>query len=499
MQACCRVTFLWLLLLASAVPIEAQDRVDICDGCEPISLGCEASFRGARFNERCRLADGSLFASFGLQLPEDGPLSVFVESFEAFVELSILDSDCNVAAEGFGDPAMGGAFLETELPQGDYRIVLVVREAPADLPPEQIPFSIEVRCNTGPPPPPPPPCEDCLVMDLACDAQMALPFPISGCLNETGDRRVDTWIFETQDASEVTLRLFSEIPVRVEMLNEFCDVIAATERDASEILLTARIAPDLGSRGFVRISAAADVIGDRIIEVSLDCGRGGTNPCDSGCQLGELNSGSVVQARIEPPDCGDPDMADRNLWGLAIEQAGRYLIRASSEDFNPRLELFGSLLCRSLASNDDCDEFTTNACLVLELEPGEYHIAVIHRDGTFGGSYELRVEPAVRPEGAFFRGDVGGEGVVAIDDAIALFGYLFQGRGVPSCLESADFDNDGEINLSDGVSILVWLVQGGASPAAPGPPGGGNPCGFDPDEPGTRGDLGCDEYAGCPF
>jgi len=78
---------------------------------------------------------------------------------------------------------------------------------------------------------------------------------------------------------------------------------------------------------------------------------------------------------------------------------------------------------------------------------------------------------------------------------LAIFDYLFLGSDSPTCLESADTNNDATIDISDGIATLQYLFNGGPPPAAPGPPEA--PCGLDVDEPGSAGDLGCEAYPPC--
>ncbi len=96
----------------------------------------------------------------------------------------------------------------------------------------------------------------------------------------------------------------------------------------------------------------------------------------------------------------------------------------------------------------------------------------------------------------FHRGDPNSSGTTDISDAIIIFGYLFLGDPATlTCTESADANNDGAVDISDGIYLLSWLFTGGPEPAAPGLTGA--PCGFDPDPPGSQGDLGCEAYAPC--
>ncbi len=97
-------------------------------------------------------------------------------------------------------------------------------------------------------------------------------------------------------------------------------------------------------------------------------------------------------------------------------------------------------------------------------------------------------------ETRFHRGDPNSSGATDVSDAIAIFGYLFLGSPATlSCRESADVNNDGTIDISDRIYLLSWLFTGGSEPAAPGPTGA--PCGFDPDLPGSPGDIGCEAYS----
>ncbi|MEM7233174.1 MAG: hypothetical protein AAF517_13445, partial [Planctomycetota bacterium] len=95
----------------------------------------------------------------------------------------------------------------------------------------------------------------------------------------------------------------------------------------------------------------------------------------------------------------------------------------------------------------------------------------------------------------FQRGDVDGTSQIGLADAALIFDYLFLGSVTPGCLETADVDNSGIIEITDGIALLSYLFRGGVAPAAPGPVS--SPCGVDPDRKGSRGDLGCSDYAGC--
>ena len=85
-------------------------------------------------------------------------------------------------------------------------------------------------------------------------------------------------------------------------------------------------------------------------------------------------------------------------------------------------------------------------------------------------------------------------GSPTVSPVTAALWAMFAGGVVPSCLETADVDNGGAVNVSDAITLLAYLFAGGEPPALPGPPG--VPCGPDPQHPGSL-DLGCDEYSAC--
>lgn len=95
----------------------------------------------------------------------------------------------------------------------------------------------------------------------------------------------------------------------------------------------------------------------------------------------------------------------------------------------------------------------------------------------------------------FRRGDPNEDGNIDLSDAVYVLLYLFLGEVTPGCLESADSNNDGAIDLTDAVIVLSYLFTGGPPPALPGPPPGA--CGSDIDPPGSARDLGCHRYAAC--
>ena len=89
-------------------------------------------------------------------------------------------------------------------------------------------------------------------------------------------------------------------------------------------------------------------------------------------------------------------------------------------------------------------------------------------------------------ERGFLRGDANQDGVVSIADRIFIQRYHFVGGREPSCLDSADFDDDGQITLVDYVSLAISVAAQDAEDI----PGPFPTAGEDP----TADDIDCDSY-----
>ena len=90
----------------------------------------------------------------------------------------------------------------------------------------------------------------------------------------------------------------------------------------------------------------------------------------------------------------------------------------------------------------------------------------------------------------FSRGDADGSGSVsAIPDALFILNYLSGEGDAPTCLDAADINGDGRINIVDPIRLLSWGFGEGADPEAP-----FSDCGVDPDDKDE--DLDCESHPG---
>ncbi len=88
----------------------------------------------------------------------------------------------------------------------------------------------------------------------------------------------------------------------------------------------------------------------------------------------------------------------------------------------------------------------------------------------------------------FRRGDANGDGQSDISDAVSILLWLFVGGEKPGCLEAADTNGDDGHDVSDAVYLLLYRFQGGPPPPEPGPEN----CGLAPNPAFT-----CDQYPKC--
>jgi hypothetical protein len=102
----------------------------------------------------------------------------------------------------------------------------------------------------------------------------------------------------------------------------------------------------------------------------------------------------------------------------------------------------------------------------FELEQPTSRIEILGLDGReqlLGSGSIVVVSTAFD---TFQRAEVTGDGVVDINDALAILGYLFQ-HGQMSCLDAADVEDDGRVTVLDAIRIVLFLFAQGQEPAAP--------------------------------
>lgn len=90
-------------------------------------------------------------------------------------------------------------------------------------------------------------------------------------------------------------------------------------------------------------------------------------------------------------------------------------------------------------------------------------------------------------ERLFVRGDTNDDGVIDIADGVTVLEYLFSEGNPPTCFDAANVSVDSNLDIGDPITLFNYLLLGGPPPAAPFPD-----CG------GATSILGCDEFTSCP-
>src|SRR5215813_8285366 len=76
----------------------------------------------------------------------------------------------------------------------------------------------------------------------------------------------------------------------------------------------------------------------------------------------------------------------------------------------------------------------------------------------------------------FRRGDSNDDGKVDLSDGVTTLGFLFLGTTKLPCRDAADANDSGALDLTDAVYTFLYLFSGGSAIPLPGP----MECGVDP-------------------
>jgi len=85
------------------------------------------------------------------------------------------------------------------------------------------------------------------------------------------------------------------------------------------------------------------------------------------------------------------------------------------------------------------------------------------------GTIRLTPVPAGGVLRKFRRGDANNDGIVNIADGVWILSYAFRGGRVPPCKDAADANDDGAIDQSDAILVIYYQLLDGPAPKAPFP------------------------------
>ena len=486
-------TVAWSLLVGwlAAQSVTAQDVV--CPDCEVRDILCERPLVGQFPRTQCRRPGlPQRMDLYRLSLEEELPYLRIDLTADFDTWMLLFDAECQVLdQDDDGGLGVNSRIEQFDVAAGEYWVgVSSFGDGAVG------PFGLEVQCDLEAPPPPPGPvgadCERaCVVGTVSCGDSVVEQFPRGTC-NSARGQRVD--LFEVFAGSgPITVNMTAGFDTYLHLYNEECRQIGQDD-DGGDGLNSMLVAEVESGRYFIGASSfGAGARGAFTLEVRCS---GGDSFCIQ-CRVDTLQPEAMVTGTFPSSACTLPDGLAVDTHRFRLSEPFRGTLTLASEGFPGTVALFDQR-CDEIDYSEDCDAEPGLACLDVDLEPGIYAVVVSSIRPGDAGAYSLSATLAPEPgEALFYRGDVGDDGNVALDDAVLVFNFLFQGGAVPACLETADANNSGGVDLTDGVVVLNWLFGGGPPPEAPGPPLDGAACGPDTDGAGSPGDLGCSSYTSC--
>ena len=317
---------------------------------------------------------------------------------------------------------------------------------------------------------PAPLCDDCAGAELSCGGG-----PVVGSLSEES--------CDLGDGSPVVfhpLALTEQTDLRIELSSESFDTLMALLDVNCETSFSNDDCIDGGSGSclsvdlepgtyFVGVTVSGDAaFGDYVL--SIDCEADVLDLC-SDCVVGSIECGQTLEGDLSPEDCpfGDGTMAD--MYSLELAADSQVSIEMASMPIDTFLVVFDAS-CEVINQNDDCmGEDLDLSCLTLDLEAGTYFLAANSFDAGETGDYTLTVSACEGGGGSGSQrpGDCNQDGRLDLSDGICLLNVLF-GGGTPSCDGQESFrglmnvNGDTTLDLSDAVSIFSFLFLGGPAP-----------------------------------
>jgi cytochrome c peroxidase len=138
------------------------------------------------------------------------------------------------------------------------------------------------------------------------------------------------------------------------------------------------------------------------------------------------------------------------------------------EDF-----LVNALYDRALVEEDPSSPTRTFDPSLSDLTYSEELQALGAQDGLLPSRFAVGNNDALtRRQTIFVRGEVTGDEVMNVVDALRIVGYLFLDGPQPDPMVAADANDDGQIDLADGIYVISYLFRGGDEPAMPFPAAG---------------------------
>ncbi|MEM7233194.1 MAG: choice-of-anchor D domain-containing protein [Planctomycetota bacterium] len=185
----------------------------------------------------------------------------------------------------------------------------------------------------------------------------------------------------------------------------------------------------------------------------------------------EVTPESIDFGTLIEGESGIDTFSVRNSGEAALNIASIELAKGAHEDFGLDAE-YADL---ELAAGSSIDVGVTYRANEVGAVNGA--VLIVSDDPEFPRiTVSLAATGEALPDPLFRRPDANNDGRINLTDAVSVLLFLFRGGSQPPCLDAADSDDNGTVNLTDAVYILNWLFRSADPVPDPGP----TTCGVDP-------------------
>jgi len=429
---------------------------ELCsENCVIDDIDCGGNVNTAFPQSACVSPRGTPFDAYRLEITDPANVTIdLTGDYDTYLHL--FDENCaDVASDDDGGDGLNSR-LSMDLPAGTYYIGASSYAAAA-----AGTLNLDVTCEE-----PVDLCGNCEVQLTSCGDVVKAAFPqMLDCSSPRGTP-LDVYSFQMGSAGSVTINLSGDYDTYLHLFDTTCRQIAFNDDGGVGLNSSLTVNLTAGDYYIGASSYAAAAAGTLALE--LICEGGGGGSCEE-CVVGSIGPGGVESGELSDGDCTADEGQKTDIWTFELAEPFAGTIDLASDAFDATLGLLNAD-CDQIAFNDDADAGTLNSRLSVDLEAGSYSLQVSSVFNDEVGAYTLSVSGGGGGgTGPFLRGDFDANGRLELTDGVSVFNFLFLGGAGPACMAAADAGSEGEISLSAGVYILNFLFLGGPAPGAPFP------------------------------
>ena len=428
----------------------------LCIDCSVEPLTCGGSVTAEITSESCAREEGGRVAIHPLELAELSALEVTLKTEIESASLSLLSASCEVIATG----APCGDDVCIQLPQvdpGQYSIMVSTADG-------AVTGSYELTAEC----PPFNPCEECGDSSIACGEAKSANLTDAPCRLADGTP-FEVYRLELEETNRVSIELSSaSFDTFLFLLDANCIDIGAND-DCGPETTDSCLEEELPAGVYYVVANSFEGPGGDY-DLRVECG--GISTC-ADCSAGTLACGFPIAGRLPTSGCALDGGAFLDVYDVTLTEETTVRVELRSTEFDPILVLFNSD-CVAGEFNDDCEPGNLElSCLTVTLSAGTHFFGVTSFDPGLSGAYTLELTaPDCDEAGSQLPGDLTQDGMLDAADGMLLIRQLFDfdrptlpcadGAGLhPANAMISDFNGSGRVDISDAVSMFVYLLRDG--------------------------------------